>query len=74
MISVNVHIEIIMMIHLAGGCQTKMFSYVWKTRFVDQDVSEALKYFIIILFHHTFYLFKKNAASAIWILHMLQSR
>lgn len=59
MISVNVHIKTIMMVHCRGDCQMNMFSYVWKTRFVDQDISEALKHFIVMLFHHTFYLFKK---------------
>lgn len=34
-------------------CQTKHFSYTWGTRFVGQDISAVLQFFIIILFGHT---------------------
>ena len=47
-----------------------MFSYIWRTGFVDQHISAALQYFIIILFCHIFFLYQKLAACAIWILHL----
>ena len=44
-----------------------MFSYICRTRFVDQDISAGLQYFIIMLF---FFIYLKTIpASVIWILH-----
>ena len=36
----------------------ELFSYIWRTRFVDQDISAGLQYFIIMLLGLIFYLYQ----------------
>ena len=47
-----------------------MYSSLWITRFVGQDISAALQYLITMIFYQIFYLCQTAEASVIRILHL----